>query len=169
MTSEHLTAILAERVMGWTVGPDRFMMGNRGWMPRWRFQPAEKLDDAFRLLEGGCATGVQHRRRRQRKCPRPGSNRMALRAKRGERPGHWSSLTRLRAPSALRLRTERHGSQRQCRLMQVSFWKRCSPASRMNCTFCSGRFRRSDLTGSRTSKARFSLPNRCASGISTSA
>ena len=51
MTSEHLAAILAERVMGWTVGPDRFMMGNRGWMPRWRFQPAEKLEDAFRLLE----------------------------------------------------------------------------------------------------------------------
>mgnify|MGYP000098690790 CR=1 FL=1 len=51
MTSENLTAILAERVMGWTVGPDRFMMGNRGWTPRWRFQPAEKLEDAFRLLE----------------------------------------------------------------------------------------------------------------------
>ena len=51
MTSGHLTAILAERVMGWPVGPDRFMMGNRGWMPRWRFQPAEKLEDAFRLLE----------------------------------------------------------------------------------------------------------------------
>ena len=51
MTSEQLTALLAERVMGWTVGPDRFMMGNRGWMPRWRFQPAEKLEDAFRLLE----------------------------------------------------------------------------------------------------------------------
>jgi hypothetical protein len=51
MTSEHLTAILAERVMGWTVGPDRFMMANRSWMSRWRFQPAEKLEDAFRLLE----------------------------------------------------------------------------------------------------------------------
>ena len=51
MTSENLAAILAERVMGWSVGPDRFMMGNRGWMPRWRFQPAEKLEDAFRLLD----------------------------------------------------------------------------------------------------------------------
>lgn len=51
MTEERLTALLAQRVMGWTVGPDRFMMGNRGWTPRWRFQPAEKLDDAFRLLE----------------------------------------------------------------------------------------------------------------------
>ena len=51
MSLDQLTAVLAERVMGWTVGPDRFMMGNRGWMPRWRFQPTEKLDDAFRLLE----------------------------------------------------------------------------------------------------------------------
>ena len=51
MTSENLTAILAERVMGWTVGPDRLMMGNRGFTPLWRFQPAEKLEDAFRLLE----------------------------------------------------------------------------------------------------------------------
>jgi hypothetical protein len=51
MTNDQLTAILAERVMGWTVGPDRFLMGNRGWMPRWRFQPVENLEDAFRLLE----------------------------------------------------------------------------------------------------------------------
>lgn len=51
MTAEQLTALLAQRIMGWTVGPDRFMMGNRGWTPRWRFQPASKLDDAFRLLE----------------------------------------------------------------------------------------------------------------------
>ena len=51
MTSEQFTAVLAERVMGWGVGPDRFLMGNRGWMPRWRFQPTESLVDAFRLLE----------------------------------------------------------------------------------------------------------------------
>jgi hypothetical protein len=51
MTSELLTAILAERVMAWSVGPDRFLMGNRRWMPRWRFQPTEKLADALRLLE----------------------------------------------------------------------------------------------------------------------
>ena len=51
MSNDQLTTVLAERVMGWTVGPDRFMMGNRGWMPRWRFQPADKLDDAFRLLQ----------------------------------------------------------------------------------------------------------------------
>ena len=51
MTNDQLTAILAERVMGWTVGPDRFMMGGRRWLPRWRFQPATRLEDAFRLLE----------------------------------------------------------------------------------------------------------------------
>jgi len=51
MTSEHLTAILAERVMGWSVGPDRFMMGNRRWSPRWRFQPTGRVEDAYRLLE----------------------------------------------------------------------------------------------------------------------
>ena len=27
-------------------------MGHRRWLPRWRFQPAENLMDAFRLLEG---------------------------------------------------------------------------------------------------------------------
>ena len=50
MTNERLTDLLAVRVMGWTVGPDRFMTGNRGWMNRWQFQPAEKLDAALRLL-----------------------------------------------------------------------------------------------------------------------
>jgi hypothetical protein len=51
MTTDQLTAILAERVMGWRAGPDRFLMGHRRWQPRWRFQPTERLDDAFRLLE----------------------------------------------------------------------------------------------------------------------
>lgn len=51
MTEQHLTALLAQRVMGWEVGPERFLMGNRRWLPRWRFQPSERLEDAFRLLE----------------------------------------------------------------------------------------------------------------------
>ena len=51
MSNDQLTAVLAARVMGWTVGPERFSMGNREWMPRWRFQPIDKLDDAFRLLQ----------------------------------------------------------------------------------------------------------------------
>lgn len=51
MTTDHLTALLAERVMRWRTGPERFTMERRGWMPRWRFQPTEKLADALRLLE----------------------------------------------------------------------------------------------------------------------
>lgn len=51
MTSDQLTALLAERVMGWGIRPDRFVMANRAWMPRWRFQPMEKLEDALRLLQ----------------------------------------------------------------------------------------------------------------------
>jgi hypothetical protein len=51
MTTEHLTVVLAEKVMGWRIGPDRFIMADRRWLPRWRFQPAHRLEDAFRLLE----------------------------------------------------------------------------------------------------------------------
>lgn len=51
MTDDQLAATLAARVMGWTVGPERFMMGGRRWIPRWRFRPATRLEDAFRLLE----------------------------------------------------------------------------------------------------------------------
>jgi hypothetical protein len=51
MTTEILAALLAKRVMGWGVGPDRFMLGERRWMPAWRFQPSVRLQDAFRLLE----------------------------------------------------------------------------------------------------------------------
>jgi hypothetical protein len=51
VNGDRLTALLAERVMGWRVGPERFLIGDRRWLPRWRFQPAERLQDAFRLLE----------------------------------------------------------------------------------------------------------------------
>ena len=50
VTSEHLTVVLAEVVMGWTVCPDRFLMPHRRWIPRWRFQPEQNLNDAFRRL-----------------------------------------------------------------------------------------------------------------------
>lgn len=56
MTSEQLAALLAEHVMGWGVGPDRFVMGNRSWMPRWRFSPLTNLDQAFALIEKAGAT-----------------------------------------------------------------------------------------------------------------
>jgi hypothetical protein len=49
--TEDLTSVLARRVMRWDVAPDRFLTGKRKWMPRWRFQPGENLEDAFRLLE----------------------------------------------------------------------------------------------------------------------
>lgn len=51
MTDARLTMILAERVMGWGVGPNRFLLSGRRWLPRWRFQPTKKLTDALRLLE----------------------------------------------------------------------------------------------------------------------
>jgi hypothetical protein len=50
MTSKQLTATITQRVMGWTVAPDRFMTGNRGWIPRSRFRPTERIQDAFKLL-----------------------------------------------------------------------------------------------------------------------
>jgi hypothetical protein len=55
MTPERLTEILAEHIMGWSVGPDRFTMGGRRWLPRWRFQPTARQADAFRLLEAAAA------------------------------------------------------------------------------------------------------------------
>ena len=44
---------LARRVMGWRTAPDRFIKPNRGWIPRWRFQPFTELSDAFLLLDQG--------------------------------------------------------------------------------------------------------------------
>lgn len=51
MTPAQLTAVLAERFLGWRCTPDRFLTGARGWIPQWKFQPANKLTDATRLLE----------------------------------------------------------------------------------------------------------------------
>ena len=48
---DSLTGLLAARVMGSGVRPDRFLIKGRQWMPRWRFQPADRLEDAFRLLD----------------------------------------------------------------------------------------------------------------------
>jgi len=50
MTAANLTSFVAERVMGWTVGPDRFLTANRGWLRRSAFQPTERLQDAHRVL-----------------------------------------------------------------------------------------------------------------------
>jgi hypothetical protein len=51
VTKAGLTAILAERVMNWRVGPTRYLLGKRHWMSLWRFQPLDRLPDAMRLLE----------------------------------------------------------------------------------------------------------------------
>ena len=51
MTTDQLTNLLAHRVLGWTVTPDRFLQGDRRWLPRWRFRPTENLMDAFQLLD----------------------------------------------------------------------------------------------------------------------
>jgi hypothetical protein len=47
----RLTEELARRVMGWGSAPGRFLKSERRWIPRWRFQPTERLVDAFHLLE----------------------------------------------------------------------------------------------------------------------
>lgn len=51
LTDELLTAILATRVMGWDVRPDRFLTGSRSWVSRSRFRPLVDVKDAFRLLD----------------------------------------------------------------------------------------------------------------------
>ncbi|MGO9239514.1 MAG: hypothetical protein ACLQBJ_01795 [Bryobacteraceae bacterium] len=51
MTTDALTSVLAQQVLGWSAAPDRFLMGNRRWIPRWRFAPLTSLEDAFRLLD----------------------------------------------------------------------------------------------------------------------
>lgn len=52
----RLTLRLAEIVMGWRVTGCRFLMGDRRWTPRWRFQPLKKVADAMRLLEKAAPT-----------------------------------------------------------------------------------------------------------------
>jgi hypothetical protein len=51
MTNDQLTAILAERILGWRVGPERFILGSRQWITRAHFQPFDRIQDAFRLLK----------------------------------------------------------------------------------------------------------------------
>lgn len=48
---QRLTEALAVQVMGWRVGPDRFITGARSWLPKWRFNPLQQLLDAFMLLD----------------------------------------------------------------------------------------------------------------------
>ena len=56
MTLENLTVLLAQRVMGWTVGPDRFLLGKRSWIRRSAFRQTERIQDAQKLLLAAGAT-----------------------------------------------------------------------------------------------------------------
>jgi hypothetical protein len=48
---DRLTDELALRIMGWRRAPDRFIQAGRTWIPRWRFRPFSRLEDAFLLLD----------------------------------------------------------------------------------------------------------------------
>src|ERR1039458_2730642 len=47
LTADGLTALLAECVLGWRSGPDRFMMADRQWLPRGKFRPTTRIEAAF--------------------------------------------------------------------------------------------------------------------------
>jgi len=51
MSDDRLNEELARRLLGWKVGPDRFTSSGRSWMPKWRFKPLVRLEDAFLLLD----------------------------------------------------------------------------------------------------------------------
>ena len=56
MSEAQLVDRLAQQVLRWTVARDRFLLGNRGWIPRWKFSPCERLNDAVKLLDGAAPT-----------------------------------------------------------------------------------------------------------------
>jgi hypothetical protein len=55
---DRLTVQLAQTVMHWRVVPDRFIKSGRSWIPKWRFSPFTRIEDAFLLLDhaGGTYT-----------------------------------------------------------------------------------------------------------------
>jgi hypothetical protein len=55
LDEDKLTEALAREVLNWRIAPGRFLKADRGWIPRWRFQPLKQLDHAFFLLDHlGC-------------------------------------------------------------------------------------------------------------------
>lgn len=62
VATEAVTALLAARFLGWRASPARFLIGDRGWIPRWRFQPEKNLSHAGRLLDAAapeeCSMGI---------------------------------------------------------------------------------------------------------------
>ena len=56
VNDSRLTDELARRVMNWGVHPDRYVKSGRSWLPKWRFSPLSRLDDAFQLLASSNST-----------------------------------------------------------------------------------------------------------------
>ncbi|MBM3744573.1 MAG: hypothetical protein FJW34_02105 [Acidobacteria bacterium] len=56
MSDAQLIDELASRVMGWKVASGRFVKPGRSWIPKWRFAPLDRLEDAFLLLDTARAT-----------------------------------------------------------------------------------------------------------------
>jgi hypothetical protein len=55
MDDDSLTAKLATEILGWQAAPGRFLKPGRSWIPKWRFAPLSRLEDAFKLLDhSGC-------------------------------------------------------------------------------------------------------------------
>jgi hypothetical protein len=54
--NDQLTVILAEQILHWRVAQGRFLMPGRVWKPAWRFQPTERLEDSFSLLDAADAS-----------------------------------------------------------------------------------------------------------------
>ena len=50
LTDNALIDQLGE-VLHWRIGPDRFLTANRSWLPGWKFNPLERLEDSFRLFD----------------------------------------------------------------------------------------------------------------------
>jgi len=48
---ERATDQLVNKILGWRIGPGRFLKPGRGWTPRSRFKPFERLEDVFFLLK----------------------------------------------------------------------------------------------------------------------
>jgi len=48
---DRLADKLAVRVLGWRLAPGRYIKSDRGWTPRWRFQPFTETASAFELLD----------------------------------------------------------------------------------------------------------------------
>ncbi|MGA8025868.1 MAG: hypothetical protein WB992_01900 [Bryobacteraceae bacterium] len=58
-SDEQVTSELAVRILGWKAAPDRYLKGDRSWIPRWRFTPLTRIEDAFQLLERACRYRLQ--------------------------------------------------------------------------------------------------------------